>query len=432
MVLSQQWLRLAPKPRPLAAGQKFHVFLSYRSVNRPWVLTLYDVLRQQGFEVFLDQVRLAGGDDLIRVLEDGLGQSQAGILIWSKGSGDSEWVRSEYATLERQAKTRKGFCFVPVCLDNAELPIFAQNRVFLDFSSYPDGPNGGELLRLLYAITGQPLSDEAAHFAADQDAAAKEQVSEINAAIRNRDPELLQELFTKGGLAWETSSGLACKAAEGLIKLGRNDDGIHMLEQLETRFPKAIRPRQLRALALARRAGEGDLRLAQRILGALYEDGHRDPETLGIYGRTWMDRYMKSSDRGDLEQSRNLYAEAFSGATDDYYTGINAASKSVLLETPEDLAKGAEYASRVQEIVGTEPKPGDYWLTATVGEVSLLQRNYNDAARLYKAGVEIARSEVASHQSTWTQACRLMTKLKPSEEERARIRAAFNHLPDCP
>ena len=106
---------------------------------------------------------------------------------------------------------------------------------------------------------------------------------------------------------------------------------------------------------LARRNQEGDLRRAQRILGALYEAGERDPETLGIYGRTWTDRYRQSGDSSDLAQSRDLYAEAFERAQDDYYTGINAASKSVLLGTPEDLRAEA-YAARVQKIVGTEPK----------------------------------------------------------------------------
>jgi tetratricopeptide (TPR) repeat protein len=428
MPLSDQWLRLAPKPRPLGPGEKWHVFLSYRSVNRMWVINLYDVLHQQGFEVFIDQVVLAGGTELLKVLEDGLEQSQAGVLVWSSSAGESDWVRGEYHTLERQARSRKGFCFVPVRLDATKLPAFAEGRVFLDFSSYPDGPNGGELLRLLHAITGQPLTPEAAHFAAEQDALAKQQADEIGAAVRNKDPEALLELFTTGGLAWETSSALASKAAEGLIKLGRNDDAIRVLEEAERKFPRAIRPKQLHALALARRNQVGDLRAAQRILGALYEAGERDPETLGIYGRTWMDRYSTSGDVADLAQSRDLYAQAFERAQDDYYTGINAASKSVLLGTSEDLAQAADFAARVQKIVGTEPMDGDYWMTATVGEVFLLMKRYEDAARLYKAAVATARSETASHRSTWMQAQRLMEKLGPSPEERTLIRSAFAHL----
>src|ERR1700752_4995653 len=86
---SEEWLSYAPKPRPLGKDEKWNVFLSYRSVNRIWVLNLYDVLRHQGFEVFLDQVVLAGGDELIRVLEDGLQKSQAGVLVWSSQTGDS-------------------------------------------------------------------------------------------------------------------------------------------------------------------------------------------------------------------------------------------------------------------------------------------------------------------------------------------------------
>ena len=431
MTPSDQWLRLAPKPRPLAQGEKWNVFLSYRSVNRIWVLNLYDVLRQQGFEVFLDQVVLTGGDQLIRVLEDGLEQSQAGVLVWSAATAESEWVRREYETLERQAKEKKSFCFVPVRLDSSKLPTFARNRVFLDFSSYPDGPNGGELLRLLHSLTGVPLSAEAARFAAEQDAISKNQADEIGSAIQNKEPELLTAMFNASGLAWETSSALGCKAAEGMVKLGRNDDAIGMLELLEKRFPRGIRPRQLRALALARRGRDGDLRQAQHVVGTLYQSGERDPETLGIYGRTWMDRYNKSGDRQDLEQSRDLYAEAFERATDDYYTGINAASKSVFLGTPEDLAKAQDYAARVQQIVGKEPHAGDYWMTATVGEVFLLLGNYVDAARLYKAAVATARSETASHHSTWKQACLLMAKLKPTEADRALVRSAFAHLPDC-
>src|SRR3954469_4674987 len=88
--LPNEWLKYAPPPRPLGPGENWNVFLSYRSVNRPWVLNLYDVLRQQGQKVFIDQCVLLPGDPLILRLQDALNTSQAGVLIWSKATGDSD------------------------------------------------------------------------------------------------------------------------------------------------------------------------------------------------------------------------------------------------------------------------------------------------------------------------------------------------------
>jgi hypothetical protein len=55
MSFPTEWAKFVPKPRPLTGGDEYHVLLSYRSVNRAWVLNLYDVLRAHGHEVFLDQ-----------------------------------------------------------------------------------------------------------------------------------------------------------------------------------------------------------------------------------------------------------------------------------------------------------------------------------------------------------------------------------------
>ncbi len=428
---ANEWSRFAPPPRPLTGDDKWNVFLSYRSVNRAWVLNLYDVLCQQGHAVFIDQCALKAGDELIDRLEEALETSQSGVLIYSQATADSAWVKKEYQTLERLATDKPGFQFVPVRLDNSKLPLFAASRIFLDFSSYPDGPNGGELLRLLHALAGIPLSREAARFALEQDDAAQKAVNQIASAIQNGYPDRLIQLFEEGGLVWQTSSALACKAAEGLTKLNRNDEALSLLDKITQRFPKAIRPKQLYALALARRGQGNDLMNAQEILGELYQRGERDPETVGIYARTWMDRYAKSGDNLELKRSRDYYAEAFTKAPDDYYTGINAAAKSVFLGTAEDLTMAAAYATQVQKIVGTEPRTGDYWMTATVGEVFLIQKNYSQAGRLYGAAVAATPKETGSHLTTWKQACRLMSKLQPDPAERALIRAAFAHLPDC-
>jgi tetratricopeptide (TPR) repeat protein len=421
----QEWIAMAPKPRPLTNGDLWNVFLSYRSINRPWVLHLYDVLNQIGHQVFLDQYELKPGDKLVNKLEKALDKSQAGILIWSTHTGDSEWVQEEYHTLHQLANDKPDFQFIPIKLDKCNLPTFAKNRVFIDFASYPDGPNGGELLRLLHAVVGQPLSPQAVKFANDLDEASMVAGIKIEAAVKNGLPKRICQLFEEGGLPWEISAVLGCKAAEGLTKLGNNNEAIYLLEKLLIQYPKAIRPKQLLALALARQGKDGNLERAQEILGELYVSGERDPETVGIYGRTWMDRFNISASKNDLKRSRDLYAEAFSKAPDDYYTGINAASKSVFLGTAEDLAKAHTYAGLVAEKVGATAWPDNYWKTATVAEVLLIQKRYKEAAAMYQAAVDMAPTETGSHQSTWGQAAKLMAKLEPTTEERKLIADIF-------
>jgi tetratricopeptide (TPR) repeat protein len=331
----------------------------------------------------------------------------------------------------QMTRSRPDFSFIAIQLDRSKPPLFAGNTIYLDFTTYPDGPNGGELLRLLHGIVGQPLSPEAVRFAAEQDELAMIVMARINAAIMNKNPDRLVELFEQGGLPWETSPAPGCKAAEGLTRLNQHQAAIQMLEKIERRFPRAIRPRQLHALALAR---AGDPAAAQDILGELYARGERDPETLGIYARTWTDRYYATQPRdvSFLKQSRDLYVEAFNLTPDDYYTGINAASKSVLVGEPRDLQRAAELAEKVKTLVGTEPEPDDdYWKIATMAEIFLIQKNYTEAARLYEAAISVARSESGSHYTTWLQACRLMARLQPTDAERALIRGVFSDQPDC-
>src|SRR5271169_6787767 len=101
-----EWARLAPPPRPLAVGDRWNVFLSYRSVNRAWALNLYDVLTQQGHNVFIDQFALKPGDELVEHLAVALHASQSGVLIWSTSRSDSERVEYEYRVLERLASDK--------------------------------------------------------------------------------------------------------------------------------------------------------------------------------------------------------------------------------------------------------------------------------------------------------------------------------------
>jgi hypothetical protein len=417
--MSDQWLDLAPKPDALSPDKKWHVFISYRSVNRPWVLALYDVLNVLGYQVFLDQYALTAAVPLVIALGEALDASAGAIMIWSGAYEDSEWCKQEFAKLETMQNQKKGFRYVIARIDDSEITGLAAAKLWIDFSTQREGPAGSGLLSLLYGLKGQPLPPAAVKLAAKVDAQMKDGLLSVTAARDAGDADALAALAQTGDMAWTGSPMLKCAAAEGLIAMKKIDEAIAILDQAEAAFPKALRPKQLRGLALAR---SGQTVQAQLVLGKLYAAGEIDPETVGILARTWMDRYKQSGDRLFLLKSRDLYRQAFEVFPSDYYNGINAASKSLLLGEKETAA---QLASRVQKIVGDTPVANDYWKTATAAEVQLLQENYNKAAELYRVAVVVAPGDKASHESTYAQAKLLLEALGASNEQKAAIDSAF-------
>jgi|GEM_PF-885301 len=439
------WLALAPKVPPLTSGQQWHVFLSYRSVNRTWVLHLYDALRTAGFTVFVDQLEIAAGDSLARRLNHALSSSQSGVIVWSTHYDDSEWCQSEYESMEALRKGGK-FRFVVVKLSAAvDLPVLVKKDVYVDFSAYPDGPQGGELLKLMYGVLGKPLPAEVLLAAQAIDEQTKQSLSSIRSAKAIGNVKKLMEGAAAGGNAWQASPLLYSATADALIEMNECDRALEVLETAALSFPKAVRLIQLRALAFARkakraagRANDAGLQEAERALArdqavALLNDAqqwlaelvdmdHRDPETLGLFGRTWMDKYALTNVKAYLEKSRDLYALAFKLNDDDYYTGINAAAKSLFLGQRQEAD---EYASRVGALVGVEPIPGNYWKTATVAEAQLIQGHFDQAAKVYRAAVVDAATVTGSHDSTRGQAELILTELGAPADARLKVLQSF-------
>jgi hypothetical protein len=413
------WTKLAPAPPPLAQGKIWHVFLSYRSVNRPWVLALYDILNGLAYKVFLDQYVLTAADPLALSLGEALDSSQNAILVWSGRNEDSEWCKKEFATLEVKENAKKGFRYVIGRIDESEIPGFAAAKLWVDFSTQREGPGGSGLLRLLFGLQGQPLPPAAVKLAAKVDEEMQSGLVSVKACRDGGDADGLVALTATEDLAWTGSPMLLCAAAEGLIAMKKITEALKVLDRAEQAYPKALRPKQLRGLALAR--GSETMK-AQFVLGKLHAAGEIDPETLGILARTWMDRYNQTKERTFLLKSRDLYRQASEASPSDYYTGVNAASKSLLAGEKETAA---QLAKRVQGIVGDIAAPNDYWKTATVAEVQLLQGNFDAAAGLYQAAVVAAPLDEGSHESTFRQARLLLAALGATDHQKAKIAAAF-------
>lgn len=409
-----------PEPPELKTGQKWHIFVSYRSIDRPWVLKLYDALRHLKYEVFVDQFVLSAGAPLAGSLGDGVDQSGAAVIVWSKNYATSNWTADEYNAIKSRQNSNPAFKLGIAKKDTTPTPGLLAGQISTDFSNFPDGPCGEGLLRLLLGLSGRPLPPGAVQLATEIDAARKKALIEIKAARQNDDPERIIELAKSGDEAWTGSPICGCEAVEALIAAERFDAANEILTGLRKRFPAAVRPRQLEGLAARRR---GDWQGAMRILGAMYAEDYRDSETIGMYAATWMVRYRETGARLYLVKSRDLYREAFETSSDSY-TGINAATKSLLLGERETAT---QLAARVEALFANRP-PADYYEQATLAEARLLQGDYQQACKHYNAAVLMAPGETGAHKGTLEQARDILRSLEAPPQESEAIEQVFSHL----
>jgi tetratricopeptide (TPR) repeat protein len=155
----------------------------------------------------------------------------------------------------------------------------------------------------------------------------------------------------------------------------------------------------------------------------MYVEGYRDPETVGMYGGTWWVRYLEGKDKRHLLRSRDLYREAFTLDPKDYYSGINAASKSLFLGEPE-VAK--DIATQVDALLADGAT--NYYELATLGEARLLEQDYAKARQYYQSAILIAPGETGNHGSTLDQAREIMNALQTGAADREQIEQVFAHL----
>jgi len=92
------------------------VFLSYCREDQPVARRFAEGLEREGFSVWWDQ-SLSAGESFDKVTEKALKDARAVVVLWSKRSVESRWVRSE-ATLADRYGT-----LVPVTIEECDRPI---------------------------------------------------------------------------------------------------------------------------------------------------------------------------------------------------------------------------------------------------------------------------------------------------------------------
>ncbi len=211
-------------------------------------------------------------------------------------------------------------------------------------------------------------------------------------------------------------------AAQGLIRLGKNDDARTVLRRALLLFPQSVRARQLEGLALRRLKKYQE---AVDVLSELKAAGHQDPETLGILAAARDGLYRETGKILHLRSARELYRTAFTADPKDYYTGINAASKSLFLDEP---AEAARLAALVLPLVEKATDGNDLYAASTLGEVLLLQGKVDAAAAQYEKVIDNHPNADGDLKGTGEQAERICAALKLSPEDTAKVLAPFKLL----
>ncbi len=202
---------------------------------------------------------------------------------------------------------------------------------------------------------------------------------------------------------WAQSAEVYRLLGARLMKLGEMLLAYDVFSEGLKPWPGDLRLRQLQAHALTRL---GATARANALLRALYDEGQRDEETVGMLARTHKDLWQQAADPAERERQLQLsyrfYEEAYR-LSGGYWTGINAATIALLSgRRDEARALAAEVRELcLAELRQTEKAGGDcYWMLATLGEAALVSEDWPEAARRYDEALTNAPRQLGELTST--------------------------------
>jgi tetratricopeptide (TPR) repeat protein len=126
------------------------VFISYASEDRDRVRPLAEALLARGFNIWWDR-SLAAGQDYAAIIERELNSAKAVIVVWTRGSAASTFVRDEAGRARDEGR------LVPVLLDAVQLPLGFGAFQAEDFTKWNGGSNAPQI-QLLEEVLKAKLS----------------------------------------------------------------------------------------------------------------------------------------------------------------------------------------------------------------------------------------------------------------------------------
>lgn len=121
------------------------IFISYAREDREKAKAIAEVFSQQGWSVWWDR-SIPPGRSFDQVIEEALAAAKCVVVLWSKFSVSSDWVKTEAAEgLSRNA-------LVPVRIDELKLPLEFRRLQTVDLAAWKGDAADPELREFLQAV----------------------------------------------------------------------------------------------------------------------------------------------------------------------------------------------------------------------------------------------------------------------------------------
>lgn len=121
------------------------IFISYASADRERARLLADALSKKGWSIWWDRT-IPPGKEFDQVIEEALDAAKCVVVLWSKASTTSSWVKTEAA----EAMRRK--ILVPALIDETKIPLEFRRLQAADLSQWLGEESHPELEKLSRSI----------------------------------------------------------------------------------------------------------------------------------------------------------------------------------------------------------------------------------------------------------------------------------------
>lgn len=401
------------------------IFLSYSRDDQVTARRFAEALEREGFSVWWDEA-LNPGETFDKVTEQALRDARAVVVLWSRRSVDSRWVRSEATQADRYGK------LVPVTIEPCDRPILFELTHTADLSGW--NGEGGDARWRTFVGRLRAFVDKGNVPAA----AATTQVPSTTAAVRDSAPAPRQRLvwiaaaaavLVAAGLLWlwqGRGAGNAATASDSSIAVMPFDNFSSDAEQ--GYFADGLAEEILNILA-----GIPELKVTGRTSSFTFKGQHKDPRTIGrelgvahlLVGsvRRTGEQLRVSAQLIRTETGFQLWSRQYDRPIADVFT------------LQEDIARSVAETLQVSLGVGFGKRPGmtrdieayDAYLQAT----ALIGQYSPDALRRATALLEQAVARDPDYLGAWqqlivasSQVSMLSSSITPGEAKAAQGRLA--------